>query len=165
MNHNYRLENGKIRLLPMSKSDSELYRIERNCNENRQYFFQTTIITDSMQSKWYLSYLQNEKDYMFSIYADGIFVGGCSLYNVDEHNKTAEFGRIVIGSCYKRRGYAFDAVIGTLNIARDKMHLEIIYLAVKRNNIPALKLYEKVGFIISEESAEELILCKDLRSH
>lgn len=162
MDHDYRIRYGKISLFPMSKGDSESYRIVRNCDENRIWFFQTSVISSAMQSQWYASYLQNKTEYMFSIYVGETFVGGCAIYNVNEKTRSAEFGRIVIGSTYKCHGYAYDAIIGVLNIAKNKLILDRINLSVKRENVTAIRLYEKIGFRVVKESPEELMLVIDL---
>lgn len=138
-----------IQLKPLSKDDSEKYRLLRNIPENRKNFEYSGIITQKEQIEWYSRYLDDNEDLMFSIYLDnGSFAGCNSIYKIDYEAKTAEYGRIIIDNRYSGNGYGYKATVAAMMIAKYQLNLENVYLDVYRDNISALSSYRKAGFII-----------------
>lgn len=158
MKHDLQVQSGNILICPMTSDDSEQYRRIRNQDENRRWFVDSKIISSEVQRNWFNSYLKKVDEYMFSIYAFGLFVGGCSLYCIDKHIRTAEFGRIAIDTVQKGKGYGYEATLGTLKIAKDLLGLDTVRLFVKKDNVAAIKTYLKAGFFFSEDTNEDTLL-------
>lgn len=151
MKHNYNTLYNRVILQPMSVKDSELYRQLRNQNDIRIWFENSCIIEQDMQIEWYNKYLTKFGEYMFSIYnLYEEFIGGVSIYNLNEKGHYAEFGRLIVDkSKVTEKGMGLDATIAVLNIAKTQLLLNKLQLEVYENNHAAISTYRKAGFIIS----------------
>lgn len=148
MDHAYRISIDDVIICPMTWEDSEKYRVMRNEPGSRESFFQAVEISFEQQKQWYGKYLGREGEYMFSIWSAECFVGGCGIYNLNEKEKSAEFGRILIGMKYRRRGVGAKATKAAVNVARNCLGLKRLVLYVKGNNVPAINIYLNAGFKI-----------------
>ena len=91
--------------------------------------------------------------------ADGIPVGTLGLLSIDRKNLKAEF-YIAMGEVdYKGKGVAKQASILLLRHAFEVLGLNRIYLFTESENIPAQRLFEKIGF------SREGLLKQDIMSH
>lgn len=152
MLHNITIGFNNIVLRQITENDIEMLRIWRNNPQNSLYLRKINYITPEMQKKWYDNYLKNNNEIAFAIvetkYINDI-VGSVSLY--DFSDKRAEFGKILIGNENahgKKIGYM--ATVATLKIAFDILDLEEVVLECNNDNIPAIRVYEQVGFVFSE---------------
>lgn len=70
---------------------------------------------------------------------------------------------LAIGKKYRRKGLAEDLVKATENIARKEWGYDECYLYVEKRNIPAIKLYKKLGYkqIWEDDSATTLLPTKN----
>lgn len=146
MNHTYSTSYSDIYLTPMTKEESQLYRVLRNVPDIRKCFIYSEEISEEAQNIWYNRYLNTDNDFMFSIYtSDNTFIGGCALY--DFNNFTAEFGRVLIDRKFAGNGYACKALLALCGLASDSFKLKSLHLEGLSDNLPALKSYSKAGFI------------------
>ncbi|MCQ2441179.1 MAG: GNAT family N-acetyltransferase [Clostridia bacterium] len=153
MKHTCKYFGKRIKLLPMTQEFSEQYRIFRNKEYNRKFFFDSRIITKEAQKNWYSSYLNKSDEIMFSVFTltDNTFIGGVGLYNIDLNNKTAEIGRIIIDKeLAGGKGYGSDAVFGVCKIACD-LNLKQLVAYIKSDNIPSQKTFLKNRFILDND--------------
>ncbi|MBL7074887.1 GNAT family N-acetyltransferase [candidate division KSB1 bacterium] len=72
-------------------------------------------------------------------------VGMVSLFNIDYKNQNSEIGVYVIPK-YQGKGYAKEALNLLLTFAFFELNLHKIYASIYDFNIPAIKLFESVGF-------------------
>ena len=72
---------------------------------------------------------------------------------------------LAISKQYRRRGLAEELVKATESIARKEWGYKECYLYVERRNVPAIKLYKKVGYnpLWEDESATTLLPSVDGR--
>lgn len=148
MKHSFYEKNGRVVLQPLSIEGAEKMRQLRN--ENSSSFFNHSAITREGQQRWYQNYLIKPDDYMFSVYllGTGQWVGAVGIYNVDFAGGTAEFGRLLIEKkATDQRGLGVDVTEGACNIAFEQLGVSCIYLEVYEDNIPAVKTYERAGFL------------------
>ncbi len=144
MNHHFSCAIDEISLVPMSYSACQEYRLLRN--SNCVMFGDEHEISKEEQKKWYEDYLANDNEYMFAIICCGNFIGGCGIYNVERGVGMAEFGRIIIDSSYRAKGYATKALIAACSVARTYLQLSRLCLFVKKRNYIAIKMYIGSGF-------------------
>lgn len=145
MIHSFTTREGYIRLVPMEANDAERYRILRN--ENSGWFCTTGFISAKQQAEWYKKYMHNEKEIMFAIYtANGTFVGGNALYDIDRRKGYAKYGRIIISANLSGCGYGFSATKAAMRIAVESLKLRHLELEVFEDNERALSIYLKSGF-------------------
>lgn len=152
MIHNYSTKYKNIELKPLEKKDIFKLKDWRNDTKNSKYLSKLPHITDEMQIKWFNNYLKDDNEIIFSI--NEIIdlqrvVGSISVYNFD--GNTCEVGKLMVGdneAHNKKIGY--NSMIALLNLIFDNMKYTTVYLYVFQNNIPALKIYKKIGFKIKE---------------
>lgn len=68
---------------------------------------------------------------------------------------------ITVAKPFRRKGLAADMLVFVENFARS-LNREIIKLSVKKNNVPAINLYQKAGYTVSSETANRCILMKHI---
>ncbi|WP_315323209.1 GNAT family N-acetyltransferase [Fusobacterium pseudoperiodonticum] len=150
MFHKFEGKYDKIILEPLKKEDIEDLRLLRNKKENRECFIYQKEISKEEQEKWFDKYLEKETDIMFvaSLKEDKRPIGYAALYDINDAKKTCEFGRIIVDKTkVLEKGMGFQITKCCCDIGFEKLGMNMIYLEVFSDNIPALKTYLKVGFI------------------
>ena len=150
MFHKFEGKYDKIILEPLKKEDIEDLRLLRNKKENRECFIYQKEISKEEQEKWFEKYLEKETDIMFvvSLKEDKRPIGYVALYDIDNEKKTCEFGRIIVDKTkVLEKGIGAQITKCCCDIGFEKLGMNMIYLEVFSDNIPALKTYLKVGFI------------------
>lgn len=136
-----------ITLKPIREKDIESIRIWRNEAAMKGVFIDSTLITVDQQIKWYYSYKNNNTDRMFMIKLNDKNIGTVALYNINNREKSAEFGRLLIGDIDSRGKGIGDKVTQMIcGYGFNKLNLEKINLEVFKENKYALNIYEKIGF-------------------
>ncbi len=163
MKHEFINHYKNIRIRPLEECDIEFIRNWRNNPKNTKFLSKISYITPEMQMKWYKNILEKPNEYVFAI--DEIkelnrLVGSFSLYNIVDEE--AEFGKFLIGEDKVHgKSIGLYTLIAALQISFNELKLQKVYLKVYKDNIAALKVYKKVGFIISNPnnlSCNELIM-------
>ena len=92
-----------------------------------------------------------------AIYNDEIMVGFL-MYCIAPEDGEYWLYRLMIDEKYQRHGYAYEAMQALLRIiTADKTHNKI-YLDTGHDNIEAINLYEKLGFIRTDDYIEKDIV-------
>ena len=78
---------------------------------------------------------------------DGIHIGNCSYYDINDYRGEAELGIMVGDRDYWNKGYGSDAVATLLNHIFQDTKLNRVYLHTLEWNIRAQKCFEKCGFV------------------
>lgn len=156
MDHKYATTFDDIMLIPMTEADSEKYRLLRNLSEVRCWFEHSSVISAEKQQNWYLNYLKSSDEVMFSAYQlRGRVLLGCnSLYHIDSINKNAEYGRIIVDKRFSGKGYGYKMTMAALKIAKEQLNLDSVYLSVYKENLQAIAVYRRVGFLENGESLD-----------
>lgn len=139
----------RIILREITESDLDLVMEWRNRPEVMNCFFSRTMLTAEGQRKWFASYQVDDTDVMLMIVThDGIPIGTMALYHIDNANRKAEFGRVLLADeRFSGKGFAYEALELILAYAFKRLMLNRLYLEVFANNESAIRLYEKCGFI------------------
>ena len=107
-------------------------------------------VNEEMERKWYEKILTSN----FPVTVFGIeliennkLIGLTILRDINLINRSAETA-IYIGDQNERsKGYSKEALKLTLNFAFNNLGLHRVFLSVREDNVAALGLYEKLGFI------------------
>lgn len=143
MKHDYSGTFKRVSLLPLTEEYIENLRLLRN--RHRECFVFSGEISRDAQVSWYINYLEKENDYVFSVFAENIWVGSVSIYNIS--NGIGEFGRLIIDkTLLKEKGIGLDTTICACDLAFNHMGITELTLQVYESNIPAHKTYLKAGF-------------------
>lgn len=85
-----------------------------------------------------------------------IYMGTVSLKHINNVYKSAEFA-ITIRAEAMGAGYSTYAIKEIINIAKSNLGLEKVYWCVSRENIRAIRFYDKNGYHRIDETPEEVI--------
>lgn len=167
MEHNFSIRAEKVWLVPMEGDDFESYRLLRNRPENRKWFLYSQEISSEAQCKWARNYRENPRELMFSIYdLDRNFIGGNSIYHLDDGRTQGEYGRLVIDkNLVHEPGYGVFSTNAVIRIAKYMLNLEKLELEVLADNIAAIKTYQKCGFssVGEKNLCNRNLICMELR--
>lgn len=83
----------------------------------------------------------------FAIEADGQYIGGCALFQVDDVARTAALGITIGNKTYWGRGYGREAVHLLVDYAFRLRNLRRVWLTVNGNNERAIRAYQACGFV------------------
>jgi RimJ/RimL family protein N-acetyltransferase len=74
-------------------------------------------------------------------------IGSCKFFNLDQHNRSSEFGIMIGDKSYWKREYGTEAVRLMVKHGFHTLNLHRIFLRVLETNPRAIRAYEKAGFI------------------
>jgi UDP-4-amino-4,6-dideoxy-N-acetyl-beta-L-altrosamine N-acetyltransferase len=108
-------------------------------------------VSDYDHSRWYQR-LMDDPTRRTYIIGDGVNegaspVGLVGLRDMNLRSKTAEYWIYIGEADNRRRGLASEATFLILDFGFNTLGLHRIYLHVMENNLPALSMYRKFGFI------------------
>lgn len=107
-------------------------------------------ISDVEHEKWFSSRFENPYNKIFGIVAReyDCLVGIIGLTNIDFVNRNAELYVYIGDSQYQSKGLGTDAVKTLVDFSFNQLNLHRIYLNVFDYNENAIKVYERVGFVV-----------------
>ena len=73
-------------------------------------------------------------------------IGSCGFFNLDQRNRSTEFGIMIGEKAYWNQGYGTESVRLLCQHGFHTLHLHRIYLRVLETNPRAIRAYEKAGF-------------------
>lgn len=119
----------------------------RNSEQIAKYF-KIPYITENVHKNWLNSLKQEKpKTVAFLIKKDGINVGVTYFHSIDYDHKFADWGIYIYPSSFCGLGIGTIVLDKCLDFARQNLDLSFLYLDVMKDNLKAVKLYEKFGFI------------------
>ncbi|MHB0989221.1 MAG: GNAT family N-acetyltransferase [Bellilinea sp.] len=142
------ISSNRICLRLLEEKDPPLTLAWRNQDSIRKWFFHSDLLSKSQHLAWYQQYLQRDDDYIFIIemleQKKRVPVGQIALYHIDWQNRSAEYGRLMIGEpAAQGKGIAREATKMVLEIGYKTLGLDLIYLEVLESNF-AVSQYEWV---------------------
>ena len=108
------------------------------------------------QEEWFSNYLKDRNKKFFTIYYNKNPIGFMGLSNISKVNKNADLFIAIGNDEYRGRGIGKEAINWLLDYGFNKLKLHKINLGVIEDNIPAVKLYKKVGFVVEGKNIEEV---------
>jgi RimJ/RimL family protein N-acetyltransferase len=143
-----------IYIRPLELKDAQTSYVWRNDSTLWVYttFRPKDYITQEMETKWLSESLNKPDQSRFAICVKELdtYIGNVQLININE--QCAELHLFIGDKLYWNRGIGYQATELIINYGFLKRGLKKIYLKVHPANLPALYLYEKVGFeIIGKE--------------
>jgi RimJ/RimL family protein N-acetyltransferase len=147
-----------ITLRELEKSDLSTLNAWRNDKElmamlGNNFLF----ISGAVDDAWFENYLQNrDKAIRLSILKHGEYIGNVNLTAIHAINRSAEFSIIIGSAAHRGQGVGLEA---TRQILRHGFHdrgLNRIYLTVLKENVLAIAMYKKTGFLQEGVKREEI---------
>lgn len=125
----------------------------RNDPQVKAFFFDEEPLSFYSHLEWIdkAKHNPNVRYYMIHTVGDddnkGVTIGTIGLNDIDWRNRTAEFGRFLIGDAkYRSRGYGKEAMFLLLDYAFNHLNLNKIWLQTMALNEAASAIYRKMGF-------------------
>lgn len=153
----------RVRLrLPDTPLDHQLQVEWRNAPAIKPYFYDDEPVSLEGHMRWWesVSVDSEQRFYMidalteatepYTILKSPIPIGTTSLLHIDWRNRTAEYGRLMIGAEEYRGkggGFAFEAEVLLMRHAFNSLNLNRIWGHVLDFNDRVMKLHNKVGFV------------------
>lgn len=118
-----------------------------NNDQNNKYLHYDLPLKEDKTLAWFKT-LENRFDRVdYTITYDSKPAGLIGLLNIDNVSKKAEYYICLGGDEFKGKGIAITATRLLIEKSSKELGLQKIYLYTEIKNIPAQKLFEKVGFI------------------
>lgn len=151
----------KIYLRLFKKSDIELKVKWINDSAINKYLHYDLPLCPDRTLNWFQSAMTNQsrEDYVYEVTDQDVLVplGLLGLLEIDKKNKKAEFYIINGEKKYWGKGLASEATSDFLEHVFLKHDLNKVYLYTEVDNVPAQKLFEKIGFKKEALLKEDLI--------
>lgn len=71
--------------------------------------------------------------------------------DIENCGSTKKIWNFYIYEAYQRKGFGLQAIQQTIEFIKQTYHATKVWLYVYKDNIPAVKIYKKVGFEIEED--------------
>ena len=108
-------------------------------------------ISKNIERAWIRKAIKESNSCRFAIMADGIYVGNIQITNINER-KEGQYHIFIGEKTYWGKGVATLATYQIIRFVKEVLDLKQLYLLVNPDNKPAIKVYEKCGFIkVSDE--------------
>lgn len=118
-----------------------------NDPKNNKYLHYDIPLEIEKTEKWFDNNINNSNRYDAIIEVDGISCGTIGLINVDRKNHKAEYYIAMGETSLKRKGVSAQASELILKYAFFNLEINRVYLYTETENIPAQRLFEKLGFV------------------
>lgn len=147
------LDNGKIRLRALEPDDIEiLFEVENDTDEwvssNTCTPCSRYVLNNYICNSVHDFLIDNQLRLIIERCSDNAVLGMIELFDHNPLLHKAELGIIILRK-YRRSGYASEAVDLIKNYVRTFFHLSQMYVYVSTDNISAIELFKKKGFVIS----------------
>lgn len=129
-----------------------------NNPENNIYLHYDLPLMKDKTEGWFEKNKDSAERYDAVIEVDDIAVGIIGLLNIDKKNRKAEYYVTIGEKEYRGKGISVKATKLLIEYAFQRLGLNRIYLYVEKENISAIKSYERIGFRREGE------LCQDIFS-
>ena len=152
------LTGNKIILKPITLEDCEEYVEWRNSSFVSKNFIIQKKYTIEQQTNW-INTIVNSKEVEQFIIVDkvsGEKIGSVYLINIELINKKAEFGIFLKSEVFSGKGFGKEATALIIKYGFELLKLNKIYLRVFANNVSAIKLYIKSGFVFEGIAREDV---------
>lgn len=149
-----------ILIRPLKEDDAKISFRWRNDQDIWQYTGHKPdkYITQEIELEWIRRVLREDDSFRFAILADSVYIGNIQITEIVP-GKDGEFHIFIGEKSYWNKGIARNATFQLLMIAKEKLGLKSLYLFVKPENLAAVNLYEKCGFI---KVSDEIKMIRDL---
>jgi RimJ/RimL family protein N-acetyltransferase len=152
-----------INFKPHSRKDI-VYRIRwLNDPEANAYIGDQTDTDQREQTEWFDRYEKDKNKIFFTIYDDARPIGFMGLSNINQPKEEASLFIMIGEKEYRGKGVGRFCVQYLIDYASRKLQLARLTLEVLKGNLPALRLYQKIGFIQKKKSGEEIFMALELK--
>ncbi|MBP2662832.1 MAG: pseudaminic acid biosynthesis N-acetyl transferase [Firmicutes bacterium] len=143
------LETHRLMLRLLTEQDEHEVVAWRNQSDIINNLFSYKGLTINEHRQWYTNYLKDDTriEFVITVKESEQKIGTIGLSSIDYRNQIAEYG-VLLGTKQERgKGYAQEASVAILEYAFSELNLYKIKLKVFTDNMDAVKMYQKLGFV------------------
>ena len=134
-----------VKIIPLESKHLEELRKWRNDKNIWKYFTNSRFINEIEQEDWFKTQARDKAKEYFVVLEKDKFVGSVWFDEWDKINGGCRVGVFIIPPA-QRKGFAYKVLKQFINYLFDNLRLHRVWLLVMKDNKPAIKLYEKLGF-------------------
>jgi RimJ/RimL family protein N-acetyltransferase len=157
----------QVYLRAPDRADIPLFVRWFNDGETLSYVAMRAPMSEAMEERWFNGLLddQGKERFLFVIarLADGLPIGNCGLFNIDNVNGNAGIGITIGEKELWGQGFGTDAMNALVDFGFGQLRMERLWLEVYDFNTRARRSYEKCGFVL--EGTERHAIFKLGRFH
>ena len=112
--------------------------------------------TTAKQKQWFSEYLKDRNKKFFTICVDREPIGCLGLSHISLKNKNADLFIMIGDNRYRGQGIGESSLRWLLDYGFNKLNLHKIKLTVIENNLAAVNLYKKIGFVVEGINVDEV---------
>lgn len=131
----------------------------RNSKEIRKWMFNQNEISLKEHLEFVES-LQYRKDKVYYLVKKGDKKLG--VFDLNKIKDNEAYLGIYLNPIFIGQGYGSEILSFMLDFSRENHAIKVMKLEVFTRNIPAINLYENLGFVILEESMKMITMCKQI---
>ena len=144
-----------VTIRPITYDDTDNIIKWRNGDYVRSHFIDQRLFTKESHENWLRTMVETGKVAQFIILLDGAPVGSVYLRDIDHDKKDAEYGIFIGEESARGKGVGTKSAKLIIEYAFNELHLDKIFLRVHKDNVGAVKSYEKAGFVKNDH--EEIV--------
>lgn len=108
------------------------------------------------EKEWFVNYKKDKNKKFFTICDNSKPIGFMGLSNISKLNKNADLFIAIGEDDYRGKGIGKVALKWIIDYGFSEQKLHKINLGVMKDNIPAIKLYKSLGFVVEGKMKEEV---------
>lgn len=137
-----------LRFRPIDDSDTDNIVRWRNTKSIQDHFIYREEFTREIHQNWLKTKVNTGQviQFIIEIIESSIPIGSVYLRDINSEKMSAEFGIFIGEPDYFGKGYGFEATSFMIGYFFDEMKYKTLFLRVLKDNIPAIRCYEKSGF-------------------
>ncbi len=137
----------KISFVDLNEDHVEQVRLWRNLDHVAKYMINDQKITSEQQRSWFNKVKNDLTKKYFVILIDDNPVGLVNFINMDQSNKTADWGFYIGNIYYLSRGFGIKIMRMAIEYAFNDLGLRSVNAEIIANNSISIYLHKKLGFI------------------
>jgi len=143
------LRGNKIYLRPISENDVDWICQGENSPDVREAMFFSLPITLSREKEKIQQYLESQESIVLIIVENetNIPIGQTAFFRIDYISRSTIFYLVIFNSDYWSLGIGSEVTEVMINYAFQTLNLNRIQLHVCAENTPAIKIYQRTGFV------------------
>ncbi|MCG9479560.1 MAG: UDP-4-amino-4,6-dideoxy-N-acetyl-beta-L-altrosamine N-acetyltransferase [Actinomycetia bacterium] len=151
-----------MKIFPLTEGYLEFVRKVRNNSLINKYLFTDANISKEDQEKWYRRFLK-DKSHLVFIAFDNVPVGYGQIKNIDYLKNSCELGFCITPE-HQGKGYGKILIKKLIGYVFRELDLNYIYLEVFTDNIKAIELYKKCGFVEEKILDKRILKNSDIKN-
>ncbi|MCR5604757.1 MAG: GNAT family N-acetyltransferase [Lachnospiraceae bacterium] len=157
------VESERLKYRPIREEDTDMVLGWRNSEYVRDHFLYREYISQEEHLNWLKTRVYTGQVIQFIIEEKATKrpIGSVYFRDVDKDNRTAEYGIFIGEKSARGKGYGNETAMAMVDYFFNTLRFDRLLLRVLKNNIPAIRSYEKAGFRQTDMIIDESVKAPD----